>query len=277
MRVGILHPGSMGAALGQNVSGEVYWAREGRSDATAERAREAAMIELPSVAELVDTVEVVISVCPPHAALDVASDVRQLGFSGLYVDANAVAPHTCLEIAEMFDRFVDAGIVGSPPHPPRVEDSSKTRLYVSGSETGTVAEIFTGSNLVVRDLGDDPGLASALKMAFASWTKGSAALLLTIAAYARSRGVLDDLIHEWEESIPDLPERIEVLASSIGRKAWRFEGEMVEIATALAESGLPDGFHRAATDIYARLATLKDRPGPESVPEVLNLIERRHR
>lgn len=277
MRVGILHPGSMGVALGENVSGEVYWASEGRSDATAGRASKAGMIELRSVAELVETVDVVISVCPPHAAMDVASGVRHLGFSGLYVDVNAVAPHTSLEIAEMFDRFVDGGIVGGPPHPRRVEDSSKTRLYVSGPEAGTVAGIFTGSNLDVKELGDDPGLASALKMAFASWTKGSAALLLSIAAYARSRGVLDDLIHEWEESIPDLPGRLEVLASSVGRKAWRFEGEMVEIAASLAESGLPDGFHRAATDIYTRLARLKDQPGPESVAEVLTLIEGHHR
>ncbi|MFP4073213.1 MAG: DUF1932 domain-containing protein [Actinomycetota bacterium] len=277
MRVGILHPGSMGAALGENASGEVYWASEGRSDTTAGRAGQAAMIELRSLEELVETVDVVISVCPPHAALDVASDIQHLGFSGLYVDANAVAPHTSLEIAEMFDRFVDGGIVGSPPHPPGVEESTKTRLYLSGPEAGTVAGIFADSNLDVRELGDDHGLASALKMAFASWTKGSAALLLTIAAYARSRGVLDDLIHEWEGSIPDLPGRVEVLASGVGRKAWRFEGEMMEAAASLAESGLPDGFHQAATDIYSRLATLKDQPGPESVAEVLTLIERRHR
>jgi len=123
-----------------------------------------------------------------------------------------------------------------------------------------------------RVLGQAPGSASALKVAYAAWTKGSAALLLSLVAYARSQGVLADLIHEWEGSIPHLPGRLESVASSIGRKAWRFEGEMEQIAAALADSDLPDGFHTSAAEVYARLAELKDRAGPETIDEIFDLI-----
>ena len=272
MKVGVLHPGSMGSDLASNVRGDVYWASNGRSPATATRARDAGMVDLESLQALVERVDTIISVCPPHAAVDVARDVSRLGFEGIYIDANAISPATSLEIACMFARFVDGGIVGTPPRPPGDTASTKTRLYLSGEEAGIVVGVFDGSNVEPRVVGQAPGSASALKMAFAGWTKGSAALLLSVAAYARSQGVLDDLIHEWEESIPDLPGRLQSVASSIGRKAWRFEGEMEQIAGALADSDLPDGFHMAAAEVYARLAELKDHAGPETMDEIVDLI-----
>lgn len=274
MRIGVLHPGSMGSALGSNASGDVYWASNGRSTATAIRAGDAGMVDLESMQALVEGVDAIISVCPPHAAVDVARGVSGLEFSGIYLDANAVSPATSVTIAAMFARFVDGGIVGAPPHPPRETTSIKTRLYLSGEEAASMAGIFAGSNVEPRVIGDAPGSASAIKMAFAGWTKGSAALLLSVAAYARSQGVLDDLILEWERTIPDLPRRLESVASGIGRKAWRFEGEMEEIAVALADMGLPDGFHRAAAEIYERLAELKDQAGPETVEQIIDLLDR---
>jgi len=272
MKVGVLHPGSMGSALGANAKGDVYWASDGRSAGTAARARDAGMVDLESLRALVERVDAIISVCPPHAAVEVARDVSGLEFEGIYIDANAVSPATSLEMADMFARFVDGGIVGTPPPPPGATPSTKTRLYLSGEEADTVAGIFAGSNVDPRVVSDAPGSASAMKMAFAGWTKGSAALLLSLAAYARSRGVLDDLIHEWERSIPHLPRRLESVASGIGRKAWRFEGEMEEIAAALSDSDLPDGFHIAAAEIYARLAGLKDHEGPETVDQIVDLL-----
>ena len=272
MKVGVLHPGSMGSALASNARGDVYWASNGRSPATAARARDAGMVDLESLQKLAVRVDTIISVCPPHAAVEVASDVSRLGFEGIYIDANAISPATSLEIARMFARFVDGGIVGTPPRPPGTTTSTKTRLYLSGEEAGIVAGIFAGSHVEPRVVGQAPGSASALKVAYAGWTKGSAALLLSVAAYARSQGVLDNLIHEWEGSIPDLPGRLQAVASSIGRKAWRFEGEMEQIAAALADSDLPDGLHMAAAEVYARLADLKDHAGPETMDEIVDLI-----
>lgn len=273
MRLGMLHPGAMGSAVAMNVGAEVFWVGEGRSEATRARADEASLIDVGSLHDLCDTVEVIIAVCPPHAALEVAKGVAELGFPGIYVDANAISPSTTRTIASWFNRFVDGGLVGPPPDPPHPAKPPTTRLYLSGEETDAVAKLFTGSSVETRIVSDEPGYASAIKMAFAGWTKGSAALLLSVAAYARSQGVLDDLIDEWHGSIPGLSERLEATAAGVGRKAWRFEGEMNEIAAALADAGLPDGFHRAAADVYADLAHLKDRSGPESVDQIVDSID----
>jgi hypothetical protein len=41
-------------------------------------------------------------------------------------------------------------------------------------------------------------------------------------------------------------------------RAWRFAGEMDEVADTFASHGVPDGFHRTAAELYRRLAGFKD-------------------
>ena len=253
MNVGILHPGAMGAVLAGEASVPVLWAGDGRSPQTHERARTHGLVDTGSVSDLVAASEMLISVCPPHAAVDVAAEVEGLGFEGIYVDANAIAPATVREIATRFDRFVDGGIVGPPPTEPGL-----ARFYLAGTDAESVAALWVGSNLDARVLDGDVGSASALKAAYAGWTKGSAALMLAVRAYAEANGLGDEIIEEWETSIPGLAGRVDGTASRIGRKAWRFEGEMAEIAAAMEEVGLPGGFHDAAQEIYRRLSDLKD-------------------
>jgi hypothetical protein len=199
--------------------------------------------------------------------VDVARLVEATGFGGIYVDANAIAPETARRIGSMFTRFVDASVIGPPPIEP-----GDTRLYLSGEDAGTVAEMFAGSNADPRVLGEEIGRASALKMAYAGWTKGSSALLLAISALAAAEGVEADLIEEWNLSVRGTRERVEGLAGRIGAKAWRYGGEMDEIAASMAASGLPDGFHRAAAEVYRRLAGLKGEMTGQEVQAVLELI-----
>jgi hypothetical protein len=161
-------------------------------------------------------------------------------FSGLYVDANAIAPATAREIGAGFARFVDGGVVGPPPV------SSPTRLYLSGAEAETVRALFAGTLVDARVVPN----ASALKCAYAAWTKGTAAMLLAIRDFARAEGVEEALAREWLESQPDLPERLAAAERSAERKGWRWVGEMEEIAAAFAADGLPPGFHQAAADVY---------------------------
>lgn len=256
MPVGILHPGAMGAVLAGVATIPVMWASEGRSADTVERANRYGLVDQGSVADLVAASDMLISVCPPHAATDVATYVERLGFDGLYVDANAIAPATVRSIADRFERFVDGGIIGGPPDVP-----GETRMYLAGPEAVSVAALWVGSTLDARVLDGDIGSASALKAAYAGWTKGSTALLLAIRAYAEASGLGDDLVAEWQMSIPGLADRVDRTAGRIGRKAWRFEGEMAEIATAMKEAGLPAGFHDAAREIYRRLSDLKGLDG----------------
>ena len=107
-------------------------------------------------------------------------------------------------------------------------------------------------------------------MAFASWTKGSSALLLTARALAQAEGVEDELLDEWQMSMPDLSGRSTAAARSALRKGWRWVGEMNEIAASCAAAGLPDGFHHAAAEIYDRAATSLQQGA--SVDQVLAAI-----
>jgi 3-hydroxyisobutyrate dehydrogenase-like beta-hydroxyacid dehydrogenase len=248
--IGLLHPGEMGAALGARLrerGHDVLWAPEGRSAASRERASAAGLRDAGALASLCGASDVVLSVCPPHAAVDLARAVA--GYEGVFVDANAIAPATVDAVRGVIEagggRFVDGGIVGPPP-----EREGTTRLYLSGGDAATVASVFDGTCVGAPVLGAEPGTASALKMAYAAWTKGTAAMLLAIRATARASGVEDALLAEWRRSQPDVPGRLDAATDAAARKGWRWVGEMEEIAATLAAAGQPDGFHRAAAEVF---------------------------
>ena len=271
--VALLNPGNMGATIGAAVNGaRVLWVSNGRSEGTRQRALKAGLVEVESLAEAIRESDAVLSVCPPHAAEDVAQSVAELGFAGLYVDANAISRATAERVGEVVGKggatFVDGGIIGPP-----VTKPGRTRLYLSGAGAEGVAELFSGSMLDARVIAGDPGAASALKMTYAAWTKGSDALILAIRALAAREGVDEALLGEWAQSHPNLGPKSERAASVAAPKGWRYVGEMEEIAASFEAAGLPTGFHEAAADLYRRLAPFKDRtdPGPE-VKEVLDAL-----
>src|SRR4051795_871825 len=174
-RVGVLHPGEMGAALGARLRDrghDVAWAGEGRSAATRARADAAGLRDAGALDALLARCDAVVSVCPPHAALDVARAVA--GYGGVFVDANAISPQTVAAVRAIVEdgggRFVDGGVVGPPP-----EREGTTRLYLSGADAAVVADLFAGTVVESPVLGPQAGAASALKMAYAAWTKGTAA------------------------------------------------------------------------------------------------------
>ena len=271
--VTLLHPGNMGATIGAAVQGaRVLWVSDGRSEGSRQRASKAGLEDVATLAEAVGESDAVLSVCPPHAAEDVAESVAGLGFGGLYVDANAVSRATAQKVGETIGKagatFVDGAIIGPP-----VTKPGRTRLYLSGPGAEDVAKLFSGSMLDARVIEGGLGAASALKMTYAAWTKGSDALILAIRALAAREGVEEALLQEWAGSQPNLPGKSERAASVAAPKGWRYVGEMEEIAASFEAAGLPAGFHQAAADLYRRLAPFKDRsdPGP-GVKEVLDAL-----
>jgi 3-hydroxyisobutyrate dehydrogenase-like beta-hydroxyacid dehydrogenase len=257
MKLGLLHPGAMGVSVGAALRSnghDVCWLAAGRSSATRVRAEEAGFSSFPALEELLEAVSGVISVCPPDAALAQAQSVVQAGFDGLYLDANAVAPATARRIHELVgEGFVDGGIVGPPARQP-----GSTRLYVAGPRATEVVGWFAGSALDTRRINGAPGSASALKMCYAAYTKGTSALLLIIRALAEAEGVEAGLLEEWELSQPALAARSEGAALGSAPKAWRFVGEMEEIAATFAAQNLPGDFHLGAAEVYRRLEGFKD-------------------
>jgi 3-hydroxyisobutyrate dehydrogenase-like beta-hydroxyacid dehydrogenase len=250
--VGVLHPGEMGSALAsllRELGATVLWASEGRSAATAERAAQAGLVDAGSAVALARQSDLILSVCPPHAAVALAESVR--GFDGVYLDANAVSPATARSLGAVLGRLVDGGIVGPAPRGP-----GTTRLYLSGPEAPLVADLFAGTVLETPVVSDRVGDASAVKMAYAAWTKGTTALLLSIRALARAEGIEKPLLAEWAVSQPALEERSTRSARVAGAKGWRWVGEMEEIASTFAAAGLPLGFHEAAAEIFRRAPRL---------------------
>ena len=250
----LLHPGAMGTSLGAALRGnghEVRWVADGRTEATAKRAHESGLSGYSTLEKAVGVVDHVLSVCPPDAAVQVAEAVMAAGFRGTYVDANAVSPDTARRIGEIAGPgFVDGGIIGPPAWRPGV-----TRLYLSGAGAEAVASWFAGTLVDARPV---TGSASGLKMCYAAYTKGSSALILAVRALAEHEGVTAALLTEWGLSQPGLAERSARTAAGTSPKAWRFEGEMREIAATFGAAGLPDGFHGAAAEVYGRMRDLKD-------------------
>jgi 3-hydroxyisobutyrate dehydrogenase-like beta-hydroxyacid dehydrogenase len=249
----------MGAAVGSALrprAGAVIWAAAGRSQATSKRAELADLVGVPDVAALARRSDVIMSVCPPHAARGVADEVaaalRGSGRSPVYVDANAVSPATVRAIAERFDGdgVVDAAIIGPPAW-----EQGHTVLWLSGPAAADVAGLFAGSPFTARVLGPELGTASGLKACFALQSKALPAVWLEIAAAARGFGVEEELAGELDRMGVDYAAALARAAGGAATaKAWRWAGEMDEAADAVAAVGLPDGFSRAAAELYRRLA-----------------------
>jgi 3-hydroxyisobutyrate dehydrogenase-like beta-hydroxyacid dehydrogenase len=252
----------MGAAVGRCLRDRghvVLWASAGRGSATAARAAAEGLIDAGTVTEIASRCDVIVSVVPPHAALEVAREVTGAGFGGLYLDANAISPATAREVADIVAEGgadgVDGGIIGTPPVRPGF-----IRLYLSGPRADEVRQLFEDTPVDVRVVDHDGaggrtggvGSASAVKMAYASWTKGSAALLLAARALARAQGVEGVLLAEWGLSQPGLEDRSARAARSATSKGWRWVAEMEEIAASMGAADLPEGFHLAAAEIYRR-------------------------
>jgi len=272
--VGILHPGEMGVSVAvsaRNSGHAVFWVSAGRSPQTLQRAREHSLMEVSSLAELCRTCSIIISVCPPHAAEAVAKDVLAHSFKGLYADVNAIALQRAIRLAEMMAErgiaFVDGGIIGGPAW-----EAGKTWLYLSGRETERVADCFSAGPLQTEIVGERVGQASALKMCYSAYSKGTAALLCATLGAAESLGVREELQRQWSRDEAGSAEQATQRARRGTAKAWRFAGEMEEIAATFEAAGMPDGFHSAAAEVYRRLADFKGRATTPSLSEVLTAL-----
>lgn len=259
--VGVVHPGQMGISFATalaNVGHSVYWASEGRSGDTQNRAENANLHDAGTLSTLCSRCQFVFSICPPDKAATVAQQLADNGFKGTYIDCNAVSPSTSQRVADIITQHggscVDGGIIG----PPAVR-SGTTRFYLSGKSAESVQALFENSVIDARVIGTNIGAASALKMSYAGWTKGTMALLMTQYAVAKQQNVEAALLEEWSLSIPGLADKLSNAINASAPKAWRFSGEMREIAHTLDDAGLPKGWFDAAAESYQRLSEFKNQ------------------
>ncbi|UXY24973.1 DUF1932 domain-containing protein (plasmid) [Streptomyces cynarae] len=258
--VGILHPGSMGAAIAACAAtnaATVLWCADGRSPASTARAEKAGLTSVATLPELLDRSDIVISLCPPAAAEDLARDVAQAGVARVYVEANAINPERAARIAGLLApeaTVVDASVVGSPP----VRGKTPT-LYLSGppAETAQLEELFAGTAVRTKVLGGEIGQASALKLAYAAYQKASRVLVALATGLAREHGVDQELIGIASRRTTSYLSEPEYIAKTAAR-AWRWGPELQEAADMLAAAGLPPEMLRAAATTLARWDDVKD-------------------
>ncbi|WP_424893301.1 DUF1932 domain-containing protein [Streptomyces sp. XH2] len=258
--VGILHPGSMGAAVAACAAtnaASIVWCEAARSAASAARAAQFGLTSVATLSELADRSDIVISLCPPAAAEDVARDVAGHGFAGVYVEANAISPERAQRIAALLEpdaTVVDGGVVGSPPI------GGKTPiLYLSGPVPATerIEALFAGTAVRTAVLGTKVGKASALKLAYASFQKTSRVLVALAVGMAREHGVDQELLEVASKRTDSYLSEPQYVAKTAAR-AWRWGPELEEAADALAAAGLPPEMLHAAASTLARWHDAKD-------------------
>jgi len=274
--LGILHPGEMGTSLAvsaRHTMGEVFWCSQDRSEATRTRAEHAGLVEIPTLADFAARCQIIISVCPPHAAMAQALLLIACQYKGIYVDANAISPASAIRMGELCTQagmqFVDGGIIGLP-----AIRAGTTWLYLSGNQAETVAQCFANGPFETRVIGTEAGQASALKICFAAWNKGKTALFTAVLAAAHAMDVKDALEAQWELGEPGFAQAAEQRVCEVARKAWRFSGEMEEIAATLEHCNVPGDFFLGAAEIYRRQSGYKNTASAPALEEVLEQVSK---
>ncbi|MFE3865682.1 DUF1932 domain-containing protein [Streptomyces goshikiensis] len=258
--VGILHPGSMGAAVAACAAANaaaVLWCGTGRSTASATCTVQFGLTPVAELDELLDRSDIVISLCPPTAAEDLARDVGAHHFAGVYVEANAINPVRAQRIAALLApaaTVVDGGVVGSPP-----VGGKRPTLYLSGPSVATarVEALFAGTAVQTAVLGTEVGKASALKLSYASFQKASRVLVALAVGMAREHGVDQELIEVALRRTDSYLSEPQYVAKTAAR-AWRWGPELEEAADALVSAGLPPEMLRTAAFTLARWNDAKD-------------------
>lgn len=253
--IGILSPGDMGHTVGDVLRQNglrVITCLESRSQRTRDLAQKAGIVDVPTYPQLVSEADLILSIMVPAQAMNaaelVADALQQTDTTITYADCNAIAPQTVRKLGDVITSaggvFADASIIGPPPRRP-----GATRFYASGPQLDAFTEL-NDYGLDVRTLGDEIGLASAIKMCYASLTKGLTALCTELLTAAKVLGVSDALAEEFKLSQAALYERMERGLPSMPPKAKRWIGEMEEISDTFAHVGLTPNILTGAADMY---------------------------
>jgi 3-hydroxyisobutyrate dehydrogenase-like beta-hydroxyacid dehydrogenase len=270
--IGVLAPGEMGQAVGRVLREgdlQVITCLAGRSARTIARASAAGMIGVPDDAALVREADLLLAILPPAAAREVAERiatvVRSTRADLTYVDCNAIAPQTSRDCATILldagARYIDAGIIGGPPVPGR----PGPRLYVSGPDATTMLQL-RAHGLDVRVAGAEVGQASGLKLCYATLTKGLTALATEALVAGHALGLGDILQAELCASQRDVLAWIDRTLPGMPPKAWRWIGEMEEIAAMFRALGLPPEQLSGAAAVYRFVSQAMQRGDPPQTP-----------
>jgi 3-hydroxyisobutyrate dehydrogenase-like beta-hydroxyacid dehydrogenase len=254
--VGLLSSGDMGHSVGRVLVHEgmpVYTCLAGRSPRSAQLAQKAGILTSETIEDLVQRVDLFLSIVPPARATSVAQTiadaVKATSTSLIYLDCNAISPETTKEVGQIVEsagaQFIDGGIVGSPPK----VGGPGPRIYVSGP-TASQANALRDHGLDIQPIGDVIGHASGIKMCYAALTKGMTALGTELMVAAEALGLTEPLRAELEFSQKKFIDHFERSIPSMPPKAYRWVGEMEEIAKTFEDVGMTPRILLGAADMY---------------------------
>ena len=270
--IAILSPGDMGHAVGRELGAaghRIITCLDGRSERTRGLSAAAGISDVGRLQDLVEQADLVLSILVPAEAEALAGRVAEAAGAAhaevTFADCNAVSPATSARIesviTEAGSRYIDASIIGPPPG-----KGSPPRFYTCGP-FAHLMDALDGQGIAVRDMGSPTGAASAIKMCYAGFTKGTSALSVGVLVMATRLGVASELDRELGESQSAGLERMRREIPALPVKARRWIGEMEEIASTFESVGLSPGFHDAAAAVYS---VMGQSPFADETPETLD-------
>lgn len=269
-KIGILSIGEMGfhwAKLLKSHGVEVLTFDRDRGDVSRKRGENAGVKSVPSMAELVQSSELIVSIVVPSAAMPVATNVADaVNKSGrknlLFLDANAISPMTADEIAALLDPagvdFVDGCIIGSA-----AKMGKGTIVYVSGQQASRL-KALESFNIPVKVLGPNTNQASAFKVVYAGLTKGLQGLFCELFMGARRFGLLKELSAQYEDSFPGLIDKVSSSIVGLRIHAGRRAEEMDELKRTFNHHGMESFMAPAVQKVLESIAALEIEKASES-------------
>jgi 3-hydroxyisobutyrate dehydrogenase-like beta-hydroxyacid dehydrogenase len=257
--VGVVSAGAMGSAVGAAYAAaghRVVTTVAGRSSRTSDLAEAAGLELLADLDAVIAAADLVLSIAPPDQATAIAAELaavaERTGGRPLISDWNAVSPATARGIDRVLGEagleLVDGSISGGPPRA-----DYRTRVYLSGPRAAELLEAAP-DRIDARVVGDEVGIASAVKMCTASVYKGHAALLAHALTTAAAHGVLPQVLDDLHDSFPRQLDRAARLLALSATKAERYVGEMHEIAATQAGVGLTSALFEAMAEVYCDIS-----------------------
>ncbi|MBA46921.1 MAG: hypothetical protein CL893_02430 [Dehalococcoidia bacterium] len=267
-----MSPGEMGSPIAEQIQNsgiDVISPLKNRSKQTRDRAKKYGIIDSDNLENSIFESDLVISILVPDAAKDLAIQVskfsKKLNKEIYFADLNAVSPETVQSMKDILSdskvKFIDGGIIGAPP-----KGNNIPRVYVSGEHSAYFTKL-DGLGMKVMDMSGDIGSASAMKMAYASITKGYSSLLIAAITLSIRTNNFHHLMDELEFSQSNVFKDLNNL-KSIPSKAHRWIGEMEEISKTFIENNITGDFHKASGSIYRNVSDSKlgkDRLFPSEI------------
>lgn len=269
-KIGILSIGEMGfhwAKLLKSHGVEVLTFDQDRGEVSRKRAVNAGVQSVASMAEFVQSSELIVSIVVPFAAtrvaLNVADAVKKSGRKNLlFLDANAISPMTADEIAAVLNPagidFVDGCIIGSA-----AKMGKGTIVYVSGQQASRLQSLES-FNIPIKVLGPNTNQASAFKVVYAGLTKGLQGLFCELFMGARRFGLLKELTAQYEDSFPGLIDKVSSSIVGLRIHARRRAEEMDELKRTFNHHGMESFMAPAVQKVLESIAALESGQASES-------------